>query len=399
MSKLTALQKEALLRGINQIPVSLIKKKIDNLELTIDECIENGLDASKVEEIQILEVEEEATKKKMEEDKDFYNKINNDEIIIQEIQRALIDGRVTEEGVLNNTEIDEKLLKRIIRYTKQFQPSENNDVPLIDGTDIFFFGKSQSGKSCVLASIFTYAQSEGLFVDNMVSIKGIRYKDLLVKELKNGILPDANEATEEAVTYITTELHLDGEINPLNFIEMSGEFFSKAAEDPSYWENTIDAHGYLSNSNKKLMFFIVDYDLYNEGELSSGATQDQEINIILSQLDLYEKSLKNTYCIYIIVNKSDKFPKNIVDKNAFAKDFFMDNFKGVYKNLKVKQEKHGFELRSFHFSTGEFILKNSYLKARDEECPKNLINSIAKQAARKKSKSWLSKVFSSNEEL
>ena len=53
MSKLTALQKEALLRGINQIPVELIKKKIDNLELSIDECIENGLDASKIEEIQL----------------------------------------------------------------------------------------------------------------------------------------------------------------------------------------------------------------------------------------------------------------------------------------------------------------------------------------------------------
>ena len=365
MSKLTALQKEALLRGINQIPVELIKKKIDNLELSIDECIENGLDASKVEEIQLLEIKEEATKKKMEEDQDFYDKINKDEIIIQEIQKALIDGRVTEEGLLNNTEIDEKLLKRIIRYTKQFYPSENNDVPLINGTDIFFFGKSQSGKSCVLASLFNFAESEGLFIDNPVSIKGINYKNLLVRELKNGILPDATEATVDAVTYITTELHLDGEINPLNFIEMSGEFFSQAAIDPSYWENTIDAHGYLSNSNKKLMFFIVDYDLYNEGELSGGATQDQEINIILSQLDLYEKALKNTYCIYIIVNKSDKFPEEVVNKNVFAKDFFIENFKGVYTNLKSKQEKYGFELRSFHFSTGEFILKN--LKTKDRK--------------------------------
>ena len=110
MSKLTALQKQALLKGINQIPVSLIKRKIDAGEFTIDECIEHGLDASKIEEIEILEIEEESTKKKMEEDQDFYNKINDNKIIIQEIQRALIDGRVTEEGLLNNTEIDEELL-------------------------------------------------------------------------------------------------------------------------------------------------------------------------------------------------------------------------------------------------------------------------------------------------
>ncbi len=162
MSKLTALQKQALLKGINQIPVSLIKRKSDAGEFTIDECIEHGLDSSKMEEIQLLEIEEASTKKKMEEDQDFYNKINNDEIIIQEIQRALIDGRVTEEGLLNNTEIDEELLKRILGYSKQFHPSENNNVPLIDGTDVFFFGKSESGKSCVLASIFTYAEKEGI---------------------------------------------------------------------------------------------------------------------------------------------------------------------------------------------------------------------------------------------
>ena len=79
-----------------------------------------------------------------------------------------------------------QLIKRIKRYTKQFHPSENNDLPLLkDSTDIFFFGKSESGKSCVLASIFNYAESEGLFIDNPVAIKGINYKNLLVRELKN----------------------------------------------------------------------------------------------------------------------------------------------------------------------------------------------------------------------
>ena len=83
-------------------------------------------------------MQEQEEQKKMDEDKEFYNRINNDEVIIQEIQRALNDGRVTEEGLLNNTEIDKELLKKIIGYSKKFFPSENNDVPLADGTDIFF---------------------------------------------------------------------------------------------------------------------------------------------------------------------------------------------------------------------------------------------------------------------
>lgn len=399
MSKLTALQKEALLRGINKIPVNLIKKKIDNLELTLDECIEHGLDLSKVEEIQTIKIQQEEIKEKLAEDKEFYDRINNDEIIIQEIQRALNDGRVTEDGLMNNTEINDDLLRRIKSYKKQFHPSENNDVPLVDGTDIFFFGKSKSGKSCVLASIFNYAEVEGLFIDNPVSINGINYKNVIVRELQNGILPDSTEATEDAVTYITTELHKDGEVNPLNFIEMSGEFFSKAAENPDEWDKSIDAHGYLSNSNKKLLFFIVDYQMYSEGEDTSGATQSQDFNLILSQLDNYEKALKNTNCIYIIVNKSDKFPPNVTDKDKFAKEFFMNNFRAVYTNLKAKQDKYNFELRSFDFSVGNFVFNNSYLKEMNYECPRSVLNSIAKQSRRNSKKGWLGSMFSNNDEI
>ena len=395
---LSAIQKQAILKGINSLPVVNIRKFINQGDLTIAECLEYGLDSTKVEEINMMEEEEQQQQQQFEEDAEFYSRINNDEIIIQEIQRALLDGRVTEEGLLENTIIDKSLLKSIKKYEKQTYPSVNNDLDLKNlYTDIFFFGKSGSGKSCVLASLFNYAEDEGYFIDDPHSINGILYKNLLVRELKSGILPDANEATVDAVTYITTELHKDGEVNPLNIIEMSGEFFSAAAGDPEVWENSIDAHGYLSNANKKLLLFIVDYKKYTEGENPDESTQSQDFNLILSQLDQYEKSLNNTYCIYIIVNKSDQFPEG-VDKDEFATEFFKENFKSVYTNLRSKQEKHGFELRSLHFSLGNFVFNNSYLKEINMECPAKLIDSIAKQASRKKSRGWLGKIFSSSEE-
>ena len=180
---------------------------------------------------------------------------------------------------------------------------------------------------------------------------------------------------------------------------MSGEFFSKAAENPDEWDKSIDAHGYLSNSNKKLLFFIVDYQMYSEGEDTSGATQSQDFNLILSQLDNYEKALKNTNCIYIIVNKSDKFPPNVTDKDKFAKEFFMNNFRAVYTNLKAKQDKYNFELRSFDFSVGNFVFNNSYLKEMNYECPRSVLNSIAKQSRRNSKKGWLGSMFSNNDEI
>ena len=397
---LSQIQKDAILRGINELPIENINRFIEQGDLTIEECTENGIDPDKLEQVNSLKEQIIEEQEKFEEDSEFYEKINNNEMIIQEIKRALDSGKVTPEGLLENTIIDERLLRSIERYKKQTHPSQHNDLDLKKGyTDIFFFGKSGSGKSCVLASLFNYAEDQGYFIDDPHSINGINYKNLLVRELKNGILPDATEASVDAVTYITTELHKDGEINPLNIIEMSGEFFSSAAKDPDVWKNSIDAHGYLSNSNKKLLFFVVDYKLYTEGEDPENSTQSQDFNLILSQLDKYEKALNNTYCVYIIVNKSDKFPETEVDKNAFAKEFFMKNFKGVYTNLKAKQDTNGFQLRSMHFSAGNFIFNNSYLSQMNTECPAKLIDSISKQASRRKSGGWLSKVFSSSDEL
>ena len=397
---LSIIQKEAILRGINQLPIANINKFIEQGDLTIEECIENGIDPDKIEQVNSLQEEIIEERIQFEEDSEFYEKINNDDVIIQEIQRAYLSGKVTEKGLLENTIIDETLLRRIEKYKKQNHPSQHNELDLKKGyTDIFFFGKSGSGKSCVLASLFNYAEDEGYFIDDPHAINGINYKNLLVRELKNGILPAANPATVDAVTYITTELHKDGEINPLNIIEMSGEFFSSAAKDPDVWRNSIDAYGYLSNSNKKLLFFIVDYKLYTDGEDPENSTQSQDFNLILSQLDQYQKALNNTYCVYIIVNKSDKFPEEVVDKNAFAKEFFMKNFKGVYINLKAKQEKNGFQLRSMHFSVGNFILNNSYLSQLNTECPAKLIDSISKQASRKKGGGWFGSMFSSSDKL
>ena len=401
---LTAIQKEAFLRRINEIPIESLKNKIDNNELTLDECIEHGLDSSKIEQLSLLEIEEEQQQQQFEEDSEFYTSINNDEVIIQEIQRAIFDGRVTEQGLLENTIIDENLLRRIKGYSKETHPSQHNDLDLKKAyTDIFFFGQSGSGKSCVLASLFNYGEQAGYLIDDPHSINGINYKNLLVRELRNGILPAATDATVDAVTYITTELHKENdgniEVNPLNIIEMSGEFFSEAAKNPEIWENAIDAHGYLSNSNKKLLFFVVDYHQHTEDSFTNRATQDQDFNLILSQLDEYNKCLKNTYCVYIIVNKSDLFPDDVGDKNEFAKEFFMENYRGFYTNLKSKQEKNGFQLQSLHFSLGNFIFNNSYLTEMNQQCPEKLIESISKQASRRKSKNWFSKMFESSEDL
>ena len=400
---LSPIQKEAILRNINKVPVDSLKRKIDNNELTLEECIENGLSQTTVDEIHFIASSELEAERQFEEDAAFYEKINNDELIIQEIKAAIFEGRVTEEGLKSNTIIDETLLYKIKNYEDSFRQPEINEEPTKKGyTDIFFFGRSGSGKSCVLASLFHYGEKEGYLVDDPHSIKGINYKNDIVTTLRNGVLPAATSADEGRVTYITTELHHKDtdDINLLNIIEMSGEFFTAAAKDPSMWANGVDAHGYLSNSNKKLLFFVIDFEIHIDPHKVS--TQEASFNLMLSQLDNYNKCLKNTYCIYIIVNKSDLFPADELleynnDRSQYAKNFFTENYKSFYTNLKNKQDKNGFELRYLHYSLGNFMFKNSYLSEINYECPKQLIKTIQHQAGRKKSGGWFDNMFDSND--
>jgi len=243
-----------------------------------------------------------------------------------------------------------------------------------------------------LASVFHYAEDKGLFIDNTNAMKGIHYKNLLVEGLDKGALPYRTPATKDAVTYISTTLIGKNketgkqEKSPLNFIEMSGEFFQRAAKEPDSFKDSIDAHGYLSGSNKKLLFFIVDYDMYSEG--NDRKVQSQDFQLILQHLDKYKKALKNTLSIYIIVNKADKFPEDVVDKDDFALKFFMKNFKSVYTTLNSKREKYKFELVSLPFSLGSFMFNNSYLSAINQEWPKKLINSIGKHSSFGKKGGW-----------
>ena len=130
MTAITRVQKEAFLRRCNELPIHVLKKQIDAHEISLDEFIENGLEISKVEEIQALEIKILDEERKKEEDQAFYDQINNDKKAIDEIQDAIRSGEVTEQGLLDNTEIDERLLKRIKGYSQILNSPENNNVPL-----------------------------------------------------------------------------------------------------------------------------------------------------------------------------------------------------------------------------------------------------------------------------
>lgn len=390
MSKLSPLQKDALLRRCNKIPIHIIVKKIESGDISLDEFIDSGLKESAVQEVKEYDQEEDTKKRfrehySLKEDQDFYTLINNDKIWFGSIQDALFYGIVTEKGLLENTILDEHLLKKIKNSKNTHSVSWGHsleDVPLKDGPLLLFFGRDGSGRTSIISSLLNYGYKNGLFINDFKDRSYNNFNDELIRRLDDRFVYLKGIPSVESITYARALLHMDGKVNPLNFIAMNGE--SLFVEDPHF--GGLEAKKFLSNTNKKLLFFVIDYKQYAEGEHPI-LTEESEFNYILSQLAINKKSLKNT-SIYVIVNKSDKFPEDVVDKSAFAQDFIIKNFKEVYQNLKSLQEQHGFELRSMHFSTGEFILKNSYLKTINTECPRILIDSISKQSSMRESRSW-----------
>ena len=94
MSKLTLLQKEALLRGINQIPVNIVARKITDGDLSLDECIEHNIDSTKIIEIEALLEEVETTKTGGVTADKIFADINNDVVDIENIRDYLFNGDI-----------------------------------------------------------------------------------------------------------------------------------------------------------------------------------------------------------------------------------------------------------------------------------------------------------------
>ena len=244
-------------------------------------------------------------------------------------------------------------LKKFFKRPTQFNSWA--DLPPLEKnrTDIYFLGQPGSGKSCILASLFFHANQEGLIIDNNLNPKGNQYRFQLAEEIEFGVLPDSTLAdVEKGVNYMPVDLaeSIDekGNINnihPLNFVEMSGELFDKAHEEGAGGKN-IGAKGYLSNNNKKLIFFVIDYDQHKqrqEGKIASSA-QSSKFQNVLSYLD-DSGILKRTDGIYILISKADLFPSG-VNRTDYAEEFLKNNYRGFYNNCKILKNKHkdNFEL-------------------------------------------------------
>ena len=400
----------------HEIETLIAKIQTGNPSYSLEKMIEKGLLPDKTQEIKnrISQIQsQELIRQKEDEERlrqlqnndfrkqqiiDFCNKIADNNLNLDEIKTELIQamngilGHVSLEDIqkhMSETRLTQEIYNIINYYLlrkKQVDFYLWKELPalLSDRTDIYFFGQPASGKSCILANMFSYINKQGLIIENTHSLVGTQYKNTIQYEYDLGFLPERTAASSDGVNYITFELTdpIKPEYkHPLNFIEMSGELFDQAAVG-GVSDNNLNAKNYLNNNNRKLLFFVVDYDRHVQNTLNpdGNTTQGDKMLTILSLLDQFG-TFKQTDGIYILVSKADLFPAG-VDPVQYAGDFLNSNYMAFINNCKNIKQKYNseFEITAYPYSIGNLSFKSSYVYERDYTWAKKMIEEIVAKA-------------------
>lgn len=387
-----ALEKKQVLTQINSLKQQDLIELIESGDISIEEMIAEGLNENTVREIknhydskkQKTIIESEAIV--------LCQKIENGDYSVEEIKDFLLSEKISESYLLSHTSLNEDLIDKIKNFEKRRTNFRSwQDLPPLEQnrTDLYFFGQPGSGKSCILASVFSFLKQNGLIINDAHNPIGNIYRNQLTDEIDLGILPDST--MRDGVNYIPIELrnHINESYkHPLNFIEMSGELFDDAYQTGINNDN-LAAKQYLDNKNKKLIYFVLDYFKDKKGINSGGISQSSKMEHILSLLDHFG-TLNSTDGVFIVLSKTDLFPED-VDRNQFAVDFLQKKYLQFYNNIKELQRKYKFEIKLYPYSIGEVKFQNMLTKF-NQQSPLELIQDVLNYTFVSK-KPWYQKIF------
>jgi len=398
--------KKQILQEINALEVSDLLELIQSNDIRLEEMVDSGLERVKLHAVQKQlnqansggQSNGVATQDANEELKTLCLAIEKGEYDVLDIRNFLLNGVITSDHLKEHTSMTDDIIERINYYQKRETDFMDwKDLPplQLDRTDVYFLGQPGSGKSCVLGSLFYYFDKNGILAENMHNQIGTIYRNQLKEEFGYGILPDSTAV--DGVNYMPIELRnlKDTELrHPLNFVEMSGEIF-----DTAYESGIESIHPkvkeYLSNKNRKILFFIIDYDLHKKSEkMSFGAGQASKLTSVLEILDNYG-TLSKVDSIYVLVTKSDLFPIDR-DKVEYANEFINQYYLNFVNNLKDKKQKYlnknSFKITVYPFTIGLVKYRNM-LVTIDNSGAEYVTKAIQKHAFVAKKSGFLGKFF------
>ena len=395
---MNAIQKQQLLQNVNQIDIAVLKSILDQGYITLDEFKEAGLDYNKVEELDSINKIKEQVTVNASEKQNVLNAINNNQSTVDEIQMNLSNGIITIADLQQSTNLSPKSIQLLVNLntagrTTIFKRIEDLP-PMEEGkTDVYFVGVPGSGKSTILSGLLYMAHKKGLLLNNSHNQGGAQYQDLLINDMRKGLLPAATASG--SYNYIPLSLQGEDGAHPLNVVEVPGENYNQMYNNG----DVASFLNYINNDNKKIIIFVIDSLVHNEGYVNNANQLDQSL-VYANILELFRsnKVLEKTDSVYIVVNKFDaiKNTRYFGDSRPdteLALDFVQDEFLAFVNNCKNAREnsKNQFKIKIIPFSIGDVQL-STFVNYINEEFCSNLLNNIINdsfiQKGGKSSKGW-----------
>ena len=281
------------------------------------------------------------------------------------LNQLIEEGRLTKADLYQTGRINERELEFYFNPPAFIDRNTIGwtDLPDVieNGTDVYFFGVQSSGKSCLLAGLLYYAKKKynrlEFVGDNSI---GEYYAEDLIRAVELGVTPPPTPAADE-INYISTQIPNPDDpskLHRLNFIEMSGEFFSQSYRQYETGNTGSLRFGkYLHNNNQKIIFLVVDYDKSRSGfDADEEATQDAKLARLLRIMEkegLYE----SIDAIHIVLTKADLLPGGVQNTEEKIK-YMKDRYGNLLYNVESKASEYRFKSRMYPFSLGDFKLFN-----------------------------------------
>lgn len=379
---MNAIQKQQLLQNANQLDLAVIKRILDQGHISLEEFKDAGLDFDKIEELESVN----KTIKKVEENEyektNFLNSINLNHSTVDEIQMNLSNGLIAISDLQQQTNLSQKTIQLLVNLntsgrTTIFKTIEDLP-PMEEGkTDVYFVGVPGSGKSTILSGLLYIAHKKGLLLNNSHNQGGAQYQDLLINDMRKGLLPAATASG--SYNYIPLSLQGEDGAHPLNVVEVPGENYNQM-----YNNGDVESFlNYINNGNKKIIIFVIDSLVHNEGYSNNANQLDQSL-VYANILELFRVNqvLEKTDSVYIVVNKFDaikntRYFGDSRQDTELALDFVQNEFLSFVNNCKNarEQSKNQFKIKVVPFSIGE-VQMSTFVNYINEEFCFSLLNNI-----------------------
>ena len=284
-----------------------------------------------------------------------------------------IEDLVDTSGTLTNRAYEHIKKYPNLRNEQRMLPVSRLENPHSEegNTDVYFFGVSGSGKTCVLSGLMSLTGQLGFRFDPKGPGGGGNYAMELRNYARTSMLPPATD--QNYIQVIDGQINdEDGNLHKISLIEMSGEKTAEfaAIENPTSLEDLgAGASGLLSNDNNKVLFFVIDPTNEKNVELGLGSEQwvmqSDVLSCVSSLLAKNKTLMKKIVAIHVILTKSDTLG-DFVDPNVIQNVLNEQGYQAVLADIKSLCETYdinkqtGFHVGLYPFCVGKFMPGDVY---------------------------------------